>query len=416
MTDLCNLEPKGLISLDEALQRIKASILPIVGEEPVPLDEALGRVLSEPVFSPINLPFDRNSAMDGYAIASGDIQDNQVFILKLVGTSWAGKPFDGKLESRQCVRIFTGAVVPEGTDTVVMQELVSVDGDHIHFPAGLKAYDNVRQAGEDIQQGSLLCAKGKRLSPADLGLLAAAGIEWVRTVGKLNIAYFSTGDELVTIGKPLTTGKIYDSNRHTLAGLLADPRFDAVDMGVVQDDKRVLKNRVRRMAETNDVVISTGGASVGEADYIHEVLAKLGQVTLWKIALKPGKPLIFGQIGKCYYFGLPGNPVSMMVTYQQIVAPALDSLSGTQPTTALRFFATCTTPLLKSPGRQEFQRGILAQDDNGRFLVASTGSQGSNIISSMSRSNCYIILPADCGGIQSGETVLVEPFANSIYS
>lgn len=413
MTDLCSLEPKGLISLDEALQRIKTAIQPIEDKIVVSIYEAVDLVLAEDVLAPINLPYDRNAAMDGYALSAKDIGDNP-FNLKLTGTAWAGKPFESKLETGRCVRIFTGAVVPDSADSVVMQEQVTVDGEHILFPAGLKPYQNIREAGEEIQQDDLLCAKGKKLSPADIGLLAAAGIGQVIVWRCALVAYFATGDELTPIGKPLNSGRIYDSNSYVLAELLADPRFDAVDLGTIPDNKQKLRNRIKRAAEVNDVIISTGGASVGEADYIKEVLAKLGEVTIWKIAIKPGKPLIFGKIGNCYYFGLPGNPVSMMVTFQQIVAPALNWLSGSTPGKPLRVTAICTTALKKSPGRQEFQRGILTQADNGQFFVASTGSQGSHILSSMSKANCYIVLPTESSGISKGDSVLVEPFSNII--
>lgn len=411
MTDLCSLEPDGLITLDEALQRIKSVILPVTGIELIPLYEALGRVLSEDVFSPIDLPFDRNSAMDGYAFASKTADLSKPFTLKMVGTAWAGKPFEGRLAPGQCIRIFTGAVVPDEADSVVMQEQTASDGENISFPAGVKPFKNIRQAGEEIQQGGLLCEKGKKFSPADIGLLAASGIDLVPVHQTLNIAYFSTGDELTPVGKPLSTGKIYDSNSYVLDGLLADPRFDCVDLGAISDNKQKLKNRIKRAAQVNDVIISTGGASVGEADYIKEVLTKLGKTSIWKIAVKPGKPLVFGTVGKCYYFGLPGNPVSMMVAFHQIVAPALNRLSGATPAKPLRLMATCTTPLKKSPGRQEFQRGILTQDENGRFFVTSSGLQGSHLLSSMSKANCFIILPPESKGVADGDSVLVEPFS-----
>lgn len=409
--DLCSLEPNRLISLDDALSLISSGIQPIDGVNVVAIHEALGRVLAKDVFSPINLPFDRNSAMDGYALIGSDIAIDGPFTLKLAGIAWAGKPFEGKVESGNCVRIFTGAVVPDGADSVVMQEQARADGDAISFPAGIRPYENIRQAGEEIQQNGLLCAKGKKLNPADIGLLVSAGIDCVPVYPILNIAIFSTGDELTLLNQALTPGKIYDSNRFVLNDLLIDPRYDCVDMGIYADDKRLLKNRIKRMSQVNDVIVSTGGASVGDADYIKEVLAKLGEVTIWKIAVKPGKPLIFGKIGSCYYFGLPGNPVSMMMTFQQIVAPALNRLSGAAAYKPLRFSATCTTALKKSPGRQEFQRGILSQDSDGRFWVASTGHQGSHLLSSMSRANCYIILPAEVNGLTEGETVLVEPFS-----
>ena len=229
-------------------------------------------------------------------------------------------------------------------------------------------------------------------------------------IRKLNIAFFSTGDELLSLGQAPETGKIYDSNRYALVGLLADTCYNAVDLGAIPDDKALLETWIKQAADTNDVIITTGGASVGEADFIQEILANCGEVKFWKIAIKPGKPVAFGKIGKCYFFGLPGNPVAVMVTFRQIVAPALNLLSGATATNPLRLLATCATDLNKAPGRQEFQRGILSQDTDGSFLVASAGHQGSHILSSMSLANCYIVLPSDCKGINSGEKVWVEPF------
>ncbi|MEY4593050.1 MAG: hypothetical protein RIR18_1945, partial [Pseudomonadota bacterium] len=379
----------------------------------VVLKSALGRVLSEDVVSPINIPYDRNSSMDGYALSSEDIGCKQPFTLTLIGTSWAGKPYLGSLQTGQCVRIFTGAVLPDGADSVVIQEQVNADGESITFPANVAAHQNIREVGEDVKQGGILCTRLKKLTAVDIGLLAAAGIYDVPVRRKLNIAFFSTGDELMGIGQPPETGKIYDSNRYALAALLADPCYSATDMGAIPDDRQLLEATLKQTAENYDVLITTGGASVGDADYVKDILASCGEVKFWKIAIKPGKPLAFGKIGACYFFGLPGNPVSVMVTYQQIVAPALKQLSGALANKPLRLLATCTTTLKKAPGRQEFQRGILTQDVSGDFFVASTGNKGSHILSSMNRSNCYIILSAESKGVSSGEQVLVEPF--SVY-
>lgn len=410
MIDACSLEPTPLLPLEDALLKIKDTIQPITTETVINLYDAPGRVLSKTLLAPINLPFDRNAAMDGYALSSADLVAENSFTLTLAGTAWAGKPYLASIKRGQCLRIFTGAVVPDVLDTVIMQEQVVAVGKNITFPAGLKPYQNVRAAGEDIKQGEVLCQKGKKLNSADIGLLAAAGISHLPVYDTLNIACFSSGDELVSIGKPLASGQIYDSNRYMLAGLLADPRYVCVDLGIISDDPHELSNNIKQAAQTNNVIISTGGASVGEADFIQDILGKLGKVYLWKIAVKPGKPLIFGKIGDCYYFGLPGNPVSMMVIFQQVVLPALTHLSGADSTRPLQLCAICTTNLKKSPGRLEFQRGILSQSEDGQFYVASAGKQGSHILSSMSRSNCYIILPIANKGVNAGDTVIVEPF------
>jgi molybdopterin molybdotransferase len=411
MIDACSQETKPLLSINEALDNIKSAISPVNGIEKISLTNALGRVLAEPVNSPIDLPHDRNAAMDGYAFASADKADGQAFTLRLAGTSWAGKPFQEKLQPGQCVRIFTGAVVPEHADSVVMQEHVQVQGQNILFPADTRALQNIREAGEDIKQGACLIAQPKKLTAVDLGFLASAGIEYVSVKRQLKIAYFSTGDELTPSGQQLEPGKIYDSNRTMLNGLLSDSSYSIADLGVIPDNKKLLEDSLVEASRHYDVIITTGGASVGEADYVKEILQSRGEVNFWKLAIKPGKPLAFGRIGQCWFFGLPGNPVAVVVTFQQIVAPALRQLSGAPSAKPLRFNATCTTPLKKSPGRLEYQRGILSQDENGEFLVASAGRQGSHILSSMSLSNCYIVLPEACKGVQAGDKVTVEPFS-----
>lgn len=411
MIDACSLEAKPLLSIDDALDRIKAAVHPLSDTEKLTLENALGRVLAEPVYSPINIPHDRNAAMDGYAFASRDRVEGRAFTFGLAGTSWAGRPFQGRLQPGQCVRIFTGAVVPNEADSVVMQEHVQVQQQTAHFPADTRALQNIREIGEDVKQGACLIAQPKKLTAVDLGLLASAGVAQVTVKRQLKIAYFSTGDELTASGQPLETGKIYDSNRAMLAGLLADPNHNVVDLGVIPDNKQLLEDSFIAASKNYDVIITTGGASVGEADYVKEILQSCGEVNFWKIAMKPGKPLAFGKIGGCYFFGLPGNPVAVVVTFHQVVAPALRQLSGAPPSKPLRFSATCTSALKKAPGRQEYQRGILSQDEHGEFFVASAGRQGSNILSSMSQSGCYIVLPKECNGVQAGDRVTVEPFS-----
>ena len=396
-------EKKSLLSVEEAQQRIHDAILPQTENVSVPLKQAVGRVLAETIFSTIDLPSARNSAMDGYAFAS----ENFATTLTNVGISWAGKPFEGELKKGECVRIFTGAVLPENADSVVMQEHVTVEGTQIHFPDDVKLKKNVREIGEDVRVSDVLCNAGKTITAVDLGLLAASGIESVSIIRPLKIVYFSTGDELVPLGEPLTCGKIYDSNRYSLHGLLQNPCYDVTDGGVVPDDKAKLKRTLIQAANDFDVIITTGGASVGDADFVKEVLAECGDVNFWKIAIKPGKPLAFGKIGACYFFGLPGNPVAVTTTFDIIVKPALARLAGTNFIKPWQFKAICTTPLKKSRGRQEYQRGFLQQSESGEFYVASTGKQGSHILSSASFANCYIIMPNNCTDIEVGGTVTV---------
>jgi molybdopterin molybdotransferase len=411
MSDPCNQESSPLLSIEDALDKIKAAVSPVSDTETLDLRLGLGRVLAESVYAPIDIPHDRNSAMDGYAFSSCDWTDGQMFTLRLAGTSWAGRPFLGQLQAGECVRIFTGAVVPTQADSVIMQEQVQVQQQTIHFSADTRILQNIREIGEDVKQGSCLITEPKKLSAVDLGLLASAGVERLSVKRQLKVAYFSTGDELTALGLPLESGKIYDSNRTLLSGLLADPSYSVVDLGVIPDNKQLLEDSFIAAAKNYDVLITTGGVSVGEADFVKEILHSCGDVNFWKIAIKPGKPLAFGKIGACHFFGLPGNPVAVVVTFQQIVAPALRQLSGAPFVQPLRLTATCTTTLKKAPGRKEYQRGILSQDENGEFFVASAGLQGSHILSSLSQSGCYIVLPKICAGVQAGEPVTVEPFS-----
>ena len=411
MIDSCSLEKNPLLTIDAALERIRAAIQPVIDVETTPLKNALGRVLAEAVYSPINIPYDRNSAMDGYAFASGDVPNEQPFMLELVGTSWAGKPFLGQLQAGQCIRIFTGAVLPEQADSVIMQEHSQLEGQTVCFPAHTNSHQNVRAVGEDVKQGGLLCTRAKKLTAVDLALLASAGINEVSVLRAINIAIFSTGDELIGLGQALTMGKIYDSNRYLLSGLLNDPCYKVTDLGVIADNKQALTDAFMTAAKNHDVIISTGGASVGDADYVKEVLIACGEINFWKLAIKPGKPLTFGKIADCYFFGLPGNPVSAQVTFQKVVAPALQQLAGTSVTRPLQLTATCTSSLRKSAGRQEFQRGILTQNEQGDFFVATSGQQGSHILSALSLANCYIVLPSACQGVAVGDKVTVEPFS-----
>lgn len=414
MIDPCSIEAKSLISIEQALQTIHQSITPVNEYERVVLKNAPGRILSVPVHSAIDIPPDKNSAMDGYAFNSKDIKPGQSFILSLAGTSWAGKPYADTLKQGECIRIFTGAVVPDGADSVIMQEHIIKNDLNITFPTTTQVKEFIRVAGCDIKKNTELLSAPKKLSAIDIGLLASAGIYDLAVKRKLNIAFLSTGDELCAIGQALKQGQIYDSNRYTLSGLLNNNCFNVYDLGVIADDKQQLEKILRSAANTHDVIITTGGASVGEADYIKEILDKCGNVGFWKIAIKPGKPLAFGKIKDCYFFGLPGNPVSVIATFHKIVDPALQYLSGLTPKKPLSITATCTDGLTKQKGRQEYQRGILTQTKTGEFFVKSAGKQGSNIMSAMSRANCYIVLTSDSEGVSAGQKVIVEPFETRI--
>jgi molybdopterin molybdotransferase len=308
----------------------------------------------------------------------------------------------------QCVRIFTGGVVPVECDTVIMQEKATATGKSIRFAPGLKLGQNVRQAGEDLKEGAIALAKGRIVRPAELGLIASLGISEVAVVRPLRVAFFSTGDELVSIGSPLGEGEIYDSNRYTIFGMLAKMGIEGIDMGVVRDDPASLEHAFRTAADIADVVITSGGVSVGEADFVKTLLGKLGEVVFWKIAMKPGRPLAYGKIQNAHFFGLPGNPVSVMVTFYQFVRDALLTLQGVSPLPVQPLLkAVCTSAIKKAPGRTEFQRGVLYLED-GVWKVRTTGEQGSGILKSMSDANCFIMLHDHVGNVEAGTTVDVQ--------
>ena len=393
----------------KAREFIQAYLTPIAGTEKINIRAALGRVLAEEIVSPINVPSHVNSAMDGYAVRFKDLNANSETVLRMIGTALAGKSYVGQVGGKQCVRIMTGAVLPEVTDTVIMQEQASADGQNIRFGGGHKLGQNIRQAGEDLAIGQVVLKSGKHIRPAELGLMASLGIAEITVRRRLRVAFFSTGDELRSIGSPLEEGQIYDSNRYTIHGMLTRLGADVLDMGVVKDDPASLERALSEAAATSDVVITSGGVSVGEADYIKELLSRLGEVVFWKIAMKPGRPLAYGKIGKSHFFGLPGNPVSVMVTFYQFVREALLILMGRKEDIAMPVLkATCASALKKAPGRTEFQRGILSQDANGAWSVRVTGEQGSGILRSMSEANCFIILPETQGNVAPGTQVEVQ--------
>jgi len=410
-----DLPDPEMLSVEQARKQILQSIEPLHAAEKLSLRNALGRVLATDISSPISVPGHTNSAMDGYALSGEDLPQDSVRSYQIIGQSFAGKPFNGQCTAGQCVRIMTGAVMPAGTDTVIMQEQVEVTGkDSVRIGDGQRAGQNVRQAGEDITAGATVLQAAHTLTPADLGILASLGIGEVMVRRRPRVAFFSTGDELRSLGEPLAEGDIYDSNRYSLYGMLKRLDVEIIDMGVVRDDEDSLRQAFIDAAAIADVVITSGGVSVGEADYIKPILEETGEIHFWKIAMKPGRPLTHGRVGNSLFFGLPGNPVAVMVTFYQFVQPALQHLSGAQPRPPLTVMATSTDAIRKRPGRYEFQRGILEQDEQGQLTVRKTGQQGSGVLMSMSRANCFILLPEKCEGVAAGETVRVQPFAGFV--
>jgi len=400
---------EAMISQDEALERIEARVNPVLACECLPIRDCLNRVNNEAVKSPRDVPPQPNSAMDGYAVAIDSLVEDDIAELDEIGTAFAGVPFSGDCGPGQCVRIMTGALIPAGTDAVVMQEQVEIGDDgKIRIDSDHRSGENIRLAGEDVRQGETVIDAGVRLSPADLGVLASLGIAKLQIKRKPVIAFFSTGDELMSVGTPLEPGMIYDSNRYSLHGMLSRIPVDIVDLGVVRDNPDSMREALISASAQADLVISTGGVSVGEADYIKPALAELGSTEFWKIAIKPGRPLTFGQIDNTIFMGLPGNPVAVMVTFSQFVAPAIEMLSGAKPKPPMLFPARSLERMRKKPGRTEFQRGVATLDENSRWQVGKTGKQGSGILTSMSRANCFIVLPDDNAGVEPGDEVSIQ--------
>ena len=362
-------DPNAL-HIDKAREAIRSCLVPIAESETVKVREALGRVLAEDIVPRINVPAHDNSAMDGYAVRSSDLKGRER-VLSEVGTALAGRPFGAKVGPGQCVRVMTGAVMPAGTDTVVIQEVVRVQDGKILIPKGQKAGQNVRSAGEDLKVGVPVLAPGKLLRPAELGLIASLGLAEVRVRRRLRVAFFSTGDELASVGAALKEGEVYDSNRYTLHGMLARLGVEITDFGVVRDDPEKLEVAFARSAAAADAVVTTGGVSVGEADFVKQLMAKVGEVLFWKIAMRPGRPMAFGKIGDAFLFGLPGNPVAVMVTFYAFVRDALLHLSGRTDDYAVPALAAIASETLrKVPGRTEFQRGVVFREGGAWKLYA----------------------------------------------
>ncbi|MGK9172621.1 molybdopterin molybdotransferase MoeA [Yokenella regensburgei] len=399
----------GLIPLDAALAQMLSAITPLEQSETLPLLACFGRVVAQDVISPINVPGFDNAAMDGYAVRMSDLE--QGIPLRVAGKAFAGQPFHGEWPAGSCVRIMTGAPVPAGCEAVVMQEETEVTDAGVRFTAAVRAGQNVRRLGEDIRAGSVVFTPGTRLTAAEVPVLASLGIADVNVVRKIRVALFSTGDELQLPGHPLGDGQIYDTNRLAVHLMLEQLGCEVINLGIIRDDPALLRETFITADQQADVVLSSGGVSVGEADYTKAMLDELGEITFWKLAIKPGKPFAFGRLQHSWFCGLPGNPVSAALTFYQLVQPLLAKLSGaTNNPLPMRLRARAATRLRKSPGRLDFQRGILSRDENGELSVSSTGPQGSHIFSSFSQGNCFVVLERERGNVEPGEWVEVETF------
>ncbi|WP_197337193.1 gephyrin-like molybdotransferase Glp [Ralstonia solanacearum] len=409
---LSDYDPNAL-PVAQAQAIMRDFVQPVTGVARVPIRSALDRVLAEDVLSSIDVPAHDNSAMDGFAFASAELSrdgSRDDLVLRVIGTAYAGTAFDGTPGPGEAVRVMTGAVMPAGCDTVIPQEFTQGDTASVRFASdAVRAGDNRRLRGEDLAKGSAALAAGRILRPADIGLLASLGIAEVPVRRRLRVAFFSTGDELRSIGEPLDAGCVYDSNRYTLHGMLSRLGVELIDMGVVRDDPAALEAAFRTAAENADAIITSGGVSVGEADFTKQMMAQLGDVTFWKIAMRPGRPMAFGRIASnshgAFLFGLPGNPVAVMVTFYHFVRGALLRMMGAAETGAPLVPATSVAPIRKRPGRTEYQRGIAALNGSGQLEVRLTGQQGSGVLRSMSEANCFVVLPHEQGQVNAGDTV-----------
>ena len=399
----------GAIDVEAAHERIAATVVPLTAVETVALGDALGRVLAEDLHTGFDIPPDRNAAMDGFALVGSDLDADGAARLQLVGTAWAGHPLDRVIAPGECARIMTGAPVPEGADTVVMQERTTTEGDVVSIHRG-EPGSNIRAAGEDLPAGGLALTAGSRVRPAELGVIASLGLTEVPVFRRPRVAVFATGDELHEPGQPLKAGGLYDSNRYTVRGMLERLGAAIDDRGHLPDDRDAVEASLVAAAEENDAVITTGGVSVGAADHVAVVLRDRGDIAFWQIRMKPGRPLNFGTFGRALMFGLPGNPVSAMVTFYQFVQPAVRKLAGAGYRRGAVLRARTAVAFPKKPGRTEYQRGRLLMADDGTPSVEPAGPQGSGRLSSMARADCFVVIPAESEGIGVGEWVDVQPF------
>jgi len=406
MVDCCSAP--GLLPFEQAMEKMLSAIKPIGETEFIPLSKALNRVLASNISSPLNVPPHNNSAMDGYAFNLASLQETKT--LTMVGRSMAGAPFQGSCNLGECIRIMTGAKLPNCCDTVEMQENCQVNDKNITFLEDRECNDNIRFIGEDIAINQQVFIQGKKLSAIDIGVLASLGVPTIEVFRKITVAVLATGDELKSPGETLNAGDIFESNSYALIAMLTKLNITVINFGIIGDDEQAILDAFKQADQQADVVISSGGVSVGDADYTKLVLEQLGEIDFWKIAMKPGKPFAFGKLPNSYFFGLPGNPVSALVTAHQLAVPALLKLQNAQPKNKPLLKVKTSTQLNKRAGRMDFQRAILSTNDLGEMIVTSTGSQGSGILTSMSTANCYIVLPSSQGKVAANEIVDVQPF------
>ncbi len=397
-----------LVPLESAMQQLLGLVQKTQQTQTIDLEQALGRILAKDQISNLNIPPADNSAMDGYALKCAD--GSVGVTLKMVAKVFAGHPISQTIQAGECVRIMTGGQIPSGCDAVSMQENVSANGNSITINQTVLAGENIRRQGEDIREGQSVLKSGQRLTASHIGLLASLGNQNICVYKKLTVALISTGDELKKPGQTLNLGQFFESNTYTVKAMLKRLDMNVLDFGIIPDNLEQLSKTFADADAQADIVITSGGVSVGEADYTKTVLDKLGKIQFWKLAIKPGKPFAFGLLPNSYFFGLPGNPVSAMVTMHQLATPLLRKIAGEHARAPLRLQAKTCEKIRKRPGRTDFQRGIYSIDESGQLQVRPNGAQGSGILSSMSGANCYIVLDQQQGNVDVGEQVLVEPF------
>ena len=443
--ELAGYDPQALPA-DAVNAFLERLVEPVTEIERVGLFDALGRVLAEDIVSPLSVPPHDNSAMDGFAFDGAQLTAGQPLRLRVLGTALAGPAWRGPVAAGECVKIMTGAVMPAGLDTVVPQEFTRLDGDWVQLPADvLRRGDNRRRRGEDLLAGQPALRGGERIGPAALGLIASLGLAEVPVLRRLRVAYFSTGDEILSLGQPPREGAVYDSNRYTVFGLLTRLGCEVIDLGVVPDDPARLQATFAHAAARADAVVTSGGVSVGEADHTKAMMKQLGDVAFWRIAMRPGRPMAVGRIPRpgatpsvsdfsaktgigrhaesltsypnhskqetdAVLFGLPGNPVAVMVTFLAFVRPALLRMTGERPEAPVLLRAASEQALRKKPGRTEYQRGIVTRHADGRLTVRTTGNQGSGVLSSMVQANGLIVLEHARGNVAAGDDVGVMMF------
>lgn len=404
----------GLMPISEALEKMLSSVTVNVAKSTLALEESIGFVLAEDLRSPIFVPPFDNSAMDGYAVRREDLIKSNT--LPQAGKSFAGQPFDGEWPKGTCIRIMTGAKIPQGCDAVIMQEETQVTEEGIKFNnQEVKPRNNIRDLGNDISKGDLVLSKGTRLTPRDIPMIASLGFSHVSVFNKPKVAFFSTGDELKPLGESLQEGQIYDSNRYGIKAMLEKFGCEGIDLGIIPDEPKLLSDTFEQAQQLADVVMTSGGVSVGEADYTKDILEELGEIGFWKLAIKPGKPFAYGKLDNAIFCGLPGNPVSAAITCYVLVQPLLAKLAGETNWKAPESIpATTKSAFKKKPGRTDYQRGVYTVKD-GKFEVESTGNQSSGAFRSMSLSNCFVVIESDRGNVEVGDTVQIQMFNHTMY-